>query len=230
MANVENSFHTYFEPKIERLRKTVDEEFAEKFSELQKSNLDVVRRGALNIICQKGGKAELDFVRRQCLRSTSGVNTFDLNYLQKYGDWSDVLPLVNVKRDFSGENLDLHSFLTDSYEIERVKTIYFLGKSDILRLLNTLDDNLTYKAIKHLTSKEFLDLPNELILKQLHSENDHLRKSVCLSICKLYKKADIQSLLSQYLTGETYFYNVVHWLDLGCSLNRRDVQAMVSKL
>jgi hypothetical protein len=75
--------------------------------------------------------------------------------------------------------------------------------------------------IVHSTDKEFRDLTNEEIKLLFEKAHDGVRKAAALKCIRSFSKGRLTALMAEYLSEETRFYNVVHWLDLGISTSRR---------
>jgi len=59
---------------------------------------------------------------------------------------------------------------------------------------------------------------------ELDNEDDQLRKIVAIKCAQALKQRRIRGLLDKYLKQEHYYYNSLHWLDLGASMPRHLVK------
>ncbi|MDK5836647.1 hypothetical protein, partial [Serratia nevei] len=93
------------------------------------------------------------------------------------------------------------------------------GREDELLAL-PMNSNLKARLIAQLNSKEFSRVSSNEIKKLLNDEDINIREKLSLKIIECLPKKDIEAIMKDYLYQDTYFYNVVHWLDLGISLKR----------
>jgi len=145
---------------------------------------------------------------------------------QLWGDWNDI-PLIieSLSRDNSGFSL-LSSDEGVRYDVV-AKALYRLGKSNLSNLVLL---NMPPKLFAHLRmvigEKEFSTLGDELLITLLDNEVDRIRKVVALKCVASLPKARIVALLSEYGKADRFrYYSVVHWVDLGASLDRGAARA-----
>ncbi len=73
-------------------------------------------------------------------------------------------------------------------------------------------------VIVEASDRDFRKLSDTFIMKLLRYEQDSYRKSVALKCVIALQKQRVTKILSNYTSESArYYYNVVHWLDLGAS-------------
>ena len=86
------------------------------------------------------------------------------------------------------------------------------GKKRSRDLLESGDSDVVKEAIRwYIANKESLDWSEMSTL--LCSKNDEIRLLAAAYAVKTWTRRKLVSLLKRYLSGETYYYNVVCWLD-----------------
>jgi hypothetical protein len=69
------------------------------------------------------------------------------------------------------------------------------------------------------SDRVFRDLGDAVIIDLLRSKRDVVRKAAALKCVQALPKKRVAKILAAYISpSEPYYYNVVHWLDLGASL------------
>jgi hypothetical protein len=100
------------------------------------------------------------------------------------------------------------------------KAILRLGRdrlSDILQL--EMSVSLKKTIVVNASQKSFAKLSTEFLCKMLRAEDTDLRKLICLKCLIVFKKPRLRIILRDYVAApESYYYNVIHWLDFGISM------------
>jgi hypothetical protein len=237
-----------FKHKSEELRTSIDGQFKDEFNmglklmterfgddfDEFKSLEEPIRKKltlrGLEIICRQGEISDLGRVRRVLASGFLDYYSADaIEYLRKFGEWEDI-PLIieSVKRPTSeSTNWILLPSDEEKYK-SAARAIYELGRTRIAEVLRVPGPyKLLVQIIKEIPDKGYRNL-NDLSLNQLlHSEDDTARKFAAIKCIKALPKKRIVKLLEDYITnGQSYYYNVVHWLDFGVSTPRdRALQA-----
>jgi hypothetical protein len=192
-------------------------EQAKTLEEFIRKNL--TRKG-LDVVCLRGGIDDLDLVRSVLSSEFVPYSDNDLEFLRRYGSWEDI-PLIVKSLDrwsFAGSG----RILADPEYSKVARAIVALGRGRLAELLAVeMPHQLLSHLIVHSTDKEFRDLTNEEIKLLFEKAHDGVRKAAALKCIRSFSKGRLTALMAEYLSEETRFYNVVHWLDLGISTSRR---------
>lgn len=171
-------------------------------------------------IASKLDKKELELMRT-FLRSEHAMLTNNLiTYFSRFGDWSDVLELVKFDKS------NKWSLIGGKSSISLIKSLLCnsivklsSGKVSELLMLN-IDANLKKVIIARLTKASINKLSTDEIIRLMNDGNSSIREAICLKYINCAPKERIVHIQSEILSKETYFYNVVHWLDMGVSLKK----------
>jgi len=228
---VDNQYKNEFSSMLQSMN--VSGEILEKIQSFEKHLCKEFTRKGLDIICSKFDQSDLNRVRFALKSGFVEFSTEYVKYLAKFGEWDDISLIIDsVKQPGNGYH---NSVLTTSDE-HKYKTaahaIYTLGKSrmhDILAM--SMPSKLLSQLIIEITDKAFLNLSDTLINQVLGSEEEGVRKVASLKCVKVLPKRRIERLLNEYaVSGESYYYNVVHWLDFGVSTPRDRSKLAVKKV
>jgi hypothetical protein len=85
------------------------------------------------------------------------------------------------------------------------------------------------RRIAYAADKEIASLDDDAVLNMLFSEADKVRKAIVLRIIKSLSKSRLNRLLDRYMSHATFYYNVVHWLDMGISIGKQQVRGVVDR-
>lgn len=171
-------------------------------------------------ICKLMKKEDLGIVRGYLKSKGSTISVTIMTYFKKYGDFDDIPKLCNAKIKLAGTFLGNFSDGQISNKA-LADTILFLSKGKESELLEIdISDALRVNVFSQMTINGFKNIPHHKIIALLNNKNSFLRERVCLKAIEAMSKSQITSLLSDYSQQGTYFYNVIHWLDFGISLNK----------
>ncbi|ODU67192.1 MAG: hypothetical protein ABT11_20780 [Novosphingobium sp. SCN 66-18] len=135
-------------------------------------------------------------------------------YLARHGDWSDISRLAAIAPKSIGERTTLLS-LGKTFVDECAIAIYAIARKRLPELAAIeLKADLLAKILKLASPREFAVLSDEQISILLLSDNDELRRVTALKVVASIGLNRAKAILETHLSGERYFYNVVHWLDL----------------
>jgi hypothetical protein len=111
--------------------------------------------------------------------------------------------------------------------------MYSLGSG---RLAKLLEMKMPFALLRHVVlatrDTQFRKLKDNEMITLLGSPDDHVRKAVAVKCVKTFGQRRVANLLRSYLAGAgtSYYYNVVHWLDMGVSLQRREARNAASRV
>ena len=195
---------------------------------LQDSTLEYLRKEMVQecteIFCRHTKRSDLALVR-DILNRNAVSYAFDIaNFLGSYGDWTDLerITAISSKIPFVGFSLISADDHSDAYRT-LAKAILKLGSR---RIADTLDlkiaTEIKVEIIRLLRKAQFELFDDAYICRLLADDQDAVRKSVALKVVVSLSRIRIQKILEKYYdVSETYYYNVIFWLDLGSSVEAR---------
>jgi hypothetical protein len=72
-----------------------------------------------------------------------------------------------------------------------------------------------------ITDSDFRTIGSQTILELLHSAIDQVRKVAALKSVKALPRKKLKEILESYLSSDRmHYYNVIHWLDFGISVQK----------
>jgi len=89
------------------------------------------------------------------------------------------------------------------------------------------DNAIKRAVILKFTQRDMAKLGDGLLIEQLNSADDQLRKAVAIKCALALTQTRVNNLLERYIqqSGQRY-YNSIHWLDLGASMARSVVKVV----
>jgi len=186
--------------------------------------------GTLAVLCKLNDSTDIELVRETLDAIDIELSPELLAYLGKFGDWSDIVRIERLASPFSGRR-GLLAFSYNLFADERAAAILELGKSRVADLLNAELSAPIRKALaKRFSKSVFRNLSNDTIIAELDRKDDDYRIVFALRCVESLPKERIETILDLYIERETSrFYNSIHWLDLGASLPKKQVNAIVSR-
>lgn len=158
---------------------------------------------------------------RAYLKSDNSLLSYNLiSYFSRFGEWCDVIDLVRYDKPSTWSLLDLN------YDSEKIKDLLCQaliklssGKITELLLLN-MDEGLKKRIISKVSKASINRLSIDNIINLMNDSSDSIREAICIKYVNCASKEKIILMQSMILAKETYFYNVIHWLDMGVSLKK----------
>jgi hypothetical protein len=145
----------------------------------------------------------------------------DIAYLERFGEWEDISLLTAIAERPHRNSpllLALSSTIDEKYR-RTAQATYKIGRARLPELLAIPMPSrlLTYLTVQ-LGKSATLSLPDRTLHSLFRYEDDLVRKAASLMCVKFLPKRRLEKLLSEYLSGDQWYYNVIHWLDFGVSL------------
>jgi hypothetical protein len=141
--------------------------------------------------------------------------------MRRFGEWEDIPLIVDAVQRPNGGSSSLLSPGTEvSTKYARAaRVILAIGRGRLAELIsNRLPALLLARIIVEASDREFRMLDDNSIDLLLHSEDESARKATALKCIRALSKRRVARILTSYIAlGQTYYYNVVHWLDLSVS-------------
>ena len=225
--DIDDTFEAYFEERIQRMENLFgalsagSKDFTQKLKELKDRYKDIedfdrkqLTRQGLDILCRAGKREDLQRIRDNIQGGYAGVSKTDVRYLGKYGEWTDIPLLLNVKTgyydDFQGEVAEA------VIKISRGRSV-----SELFSLEMPL--GILKKTIELCAKSRFSKISRDTLFGLLNHESPDVRKAASIKAVQTLSVKRIKSILREYVSGDKYrYYNVIHWLDLGASMSRDD--------
>ncbi|HHK5628446.1 TPA: DUF4062 domain-containing protein, partial [Serratia marcescens] len=189
-------------------------------------NIEVSVRNNIAAACadwlfQCMDKSDILILRDFLSRKSTVMTNVIANYISKFGEWQDIELIYNA--NFTQPSYSILGLAAQNNKMMNIAVSAMIkigkGREDELLAL-PMNSNLKARLIAQLNSKEFSRVSSNEIKKLLNDEDINIREKLSLKIIECLPKKDIEAIMKDYLYQDTYFYNVVHWLDLGISLKR----------
>lgn len=191
-------------------------------------------RQGLNLICGSMDAADLPLVREVLAREETEYCSVDAEYLAKFGQWRDIPLIISslARPEYSRGVSSLLSLSRSNKFKESGRAIYQLGKhrlEDLLRLAMPAD--LLAEVLMVIPDTSWRQLSRGILLSLCDSEKESVRKRTVIRIIHAFPRGEVSAFFDEYLTNESIYYNVIHWLDFGTSVPRdRLARAKISAL
>lgn len=158
-------------------------------------------KAALAILARMGERPDAHFAREFVTQQEGDVQKHAVALLGRCGDPTDAETLLTVARGSRGEVKRL-----------AVEGALRLGQGSFDALLTSGDHELVTHALRWALDKDIADLPKRLEPLLAH-EDSTLREKALAVLSKKLRGEDMERLLKAYVAKESYYYNVVCWLD-----------------
>ena len=227
--DIDDTFKAYFEERIRRVETSFgDSSDSKDLVKKIKGSEDLHRkrptRQGLDILCRAGKSEDLQRIRSNLQGGYTGASKADAKYLGKYGEWTDILLLSNVKVEML--SVPQAALLADYYEDfqgEVAKAILRISRGNPVSELFALEMPavILKKTIELCSESRFSKISNNTLFKLLYHESPDVRKAASIKVVLTFSTKRIKAILHQYISSDKYrYYNVIHWLDLGASMSR----------
>ena len=186
-------------------------------------------RQGLDILCRACECEDLQRIRDNLQNCYAGASNADVEYLRKHGEWADISLLANT--DFLDLVGDLPFLIVQKNFQNKVATaILAMGRRHSISKLLALDIPTTIlkKTIELCTVPRFSRVSRNTLFALLHHELPDVRRTASIKTVQAFSVKRIKSILHDYTNSDkNSYYNVIHWLDLGASMPRDEVQKVV---
>lgn len=160
---------------------------------------------ALKGLLKDSKKEDIKYARRYTGKQYLGLtNDSVIELIKRYGKQEDIKILLLIARETFEETME-----------EAIKTAINISE-DKEELINKLvsDENETIattacKSIKHLPT----EVQKGMVVNLIHSKHEKVRLASVGLMPNLYNRGETEGLLDEYTSRDTYFYNVVYYLD-----------------
>lgn len=219
--HLDNRFTDYFEEKIKWIEQVVgaDEALLAKIKGLEVPLKRRLSSMAMAALASLGDKLDLRRIRHAVDSEEVEIEESVIAYLGRHGDWSDCKRVIDACDRHQSNQLNI--FGPPSPLIKPAAAVlYKLGKGNLADLLSTtMSPALRNNVIVLLAKKDIIAINDIELLAMLDITSDQARSIVAIKCARYLSKTRLTEILAKYVgRNTTYFYNVVHWLDLGISM------------
>ena len=232
--DVDDTFSAYFEERIRRMETTLRGNpgagaLIKRDRDIENFHRKKLTRQGLDILCRVGECRDLSRIRKSLMSDSTEASKLDAEYLAKHGEWVDI-PLL-AKADVLGSR-DSRATSTDheSFQTEVAKAILNMSHGHDISELFSLEMSaiILKKIIGLYPDSEFSGISDGILLELLDNESAGIRKAASMKVVQAFPIERIKSILYSYINRDkSYYYNVIHWLDLGVSMPTDKAQKVV---
>jgi hypothetical protein len=229
--NVDDRFGAHFEERIRRMEAVFGErasfqDLVKKLRDLEEVMRKQLTRQGLNVLCRAKKLEDLQRIRANLRDGYAEASKFDAQYLGRYGEWSDITLLSNVKEPIVGATI-LTMSSDAEFRVEVARAITAIGKkhsvSDLLSL--GMPAAILKKTIQLCPESRFAKISRDALFALFGHESEEVRKAAVALTVRALPAKRIKRILREYLgSDKTRYYNIIHWLDLGAAMSRDDAR------
>lgn len=160
---------------------------------------------ALDGLARNGKQEDVKYARKYL--GNTQYNIADkgaIGLLSRFGDSSDVENLIKVALKNYGQTK--HFALETAYKLSE-------NKDDLLERLINDDDNATADIAVKILSNHESARKIEITQTLFKSKIDKRRIEGFAIVSRYYDTSDLEKLLYEYISQQSYYYNIVTWLD-----------------
>ena len=221
--DIRDNFQDHFDSVIARRRATLGDAVAdltlpndrELIYEFRASHMV---RSALNVIGEKAEKADLPLFRQALASPYFTMSERDFEVFGKYGEWSDIPNIARASRSSGGSLLIPDVVVPVEVVARAILKIAGRRTREVLEL--ELPDVVRSAMLKLLSKAAFSGLPDTALFRLFNETSDDVRRTAAIRAARDLSRRRCVQILDIYNTQATYYYNVMHWLDLAVSMPR----------
>ena len=181
-------------------------------------------------IASRMNKNDIQLIRSYLKNENSLISKNIISYFSRFGEWCDVHILVNYDKSTKWSTPKNDSGPSKLKNI-LCQTIIKLSGVKISELLEMhMDEDLRKSLITKVSKAGINRLSIDKIVNLMNSDNSKTREAICLKYINCVSKEKVTQIQKIILEKDTYYYNVVHWLDLGVSLKKEWSQNATDRL
>jgi hypothetical protein len=233
-SNLADGFKGYFESKLDIFTSQygAESKLVADTRGLEKFLRDRLTSLTLDVLCKISDDQDLWLIRKTLDEYDTSFSESALKFLARFGDWSDKDRIISFTKRHSdspsGHSGALTYLLSNmGRNSELIATaLYAIAKSRLIDLLNLdVAQDIRRYLIKAMSQRDIICLSDDIILRELNSENDQFRRAFALKCVEALSQSRARMLLHKYTDGSSKrYYNSIHWLDLGASMPRQLVK------
>ena len=232
-SEVDGTFGEYFDERIRRREVSLgNNAFSQDLVRQSREIEDFVRqkltRRGLDILCRKRKKGDVDRIRSNLKSGYAGASIEDLEFMGTYGCDDDVVLLSSLNAPYSGRGLLPFEPPGDFHDGIARALLKITRKSPVGDLFSMpISESILKRTITLCSEARFSRISEEALKMLLNHESADVRKAASVMVVRAFPKFRVKGILKDYMRGEKFrYYNVMHWLDLGVSMSRKDVRVI----
>ena len=231
-SDVEDRFGRYFRERIERMERffvntmsTSVRGLIDRALESEDPHRQRLTRRGLDLLCNAKRPVDRDRIVKNLRDAYVGISTADAEYLESHGEWSDI-PFVIQSATSSRSELWSWYESHDALDRAVAKAVVGMGRgrSATEFLLFEMPSSILAKVITLCSNSCFSTISPDAFMALLHDESDQVRRAAAIKAARTFPAKRIRWTLHQYIDSESFYYNVIHWLDLGASMSRNETR------
>lgn len=199
-SHIEEKHHKFIEGMMEK--------YIKEYEGIEDYNAGQFISAALSGLVKNGESSDLPFARRFLAERKPqyywAVETDAIRLIQRFGDESDVDSLLAVAQEAYGEIKELaaQTALQLSPGVNGVAKRFLEG-----------DDSTLFRLASDALITEHLPEVKLLMESYLASDTNYKRSTAVLFLVRTCSPGELRQVLERYIQRDSYFYNVVCWLD-----------------
>jgi hypothetical protein len=206
--DLENGFKRVRQRSIAEIDSKLGAEFAEvaveQFKNLEEFILSQFVEAALVGLVTNGQPSDIRFGRQYLASERSATQLAAVRIVRRFGTSEDVPALLQISRESWGEARNEAGAAALTMSANPVDVALELADSKSPMLVH-----IGYEWLYKNGSSEV----DKYFEKLMESESDRDRVRAVYYLCRNRGRGDLESILRAQLNRETYYYNVVTWLD-----------------
>ncbi|MEM8770079.1 MAG: DUF4062 domain-containing protein [Pseudomonadota bacterium] len=231
LKNIKDGFASHFESKLQEFAQKVghDDVQIEKTRGISGFIRQKLTTAALDSLCKINSKSDISIVRKAIRENELFFSKTVLAYLGKHGNWNDKEVILSYSDKYAAGKATLRLWSEPRYP-DIASALYSIGRGRLVDLLKLeLHEEILAEIFNCLTQKNIRSLDRPFLVELLNRKNDRARVNLAKKCVVHLTKPDLKLLLDGYCKeGESRFYNVVHWLDLGTTMPRSTARKVVN--
>jgi hypothetical protein len=216
--NLDDLFDSYFEIQVIRDKNqgVLTEDLEREVRNMKSLVIRKICTVALAAVTSQSQPEDIHLVRKVLDNGAAEAEEAIIRYLGKFGDWSDI-NRIKVLGEGEKSQKSLFDLIKTALPDQKADAILSLGKSRVTDMLEIeMDNSIRLRIAKKLPKRLVESLRDEILIRELERPVDAYRRMFALRCVQSLPKSRIAKLLDRYMHGTGhYFYNSVHWLDLG---------------
>lgn len=188
---------------------------------------------ALNALCAFGKHIDIDVVRSTLDRRKITASVEIIQFLGKFGDWTDVKRIIGLRDSYTSAS-SLLGLTLDSLAQDRARALINVSQSriaDLLELELELPLDIRNAIARALPRNTIVQFDDETLLRELNRDVDEYRWIFAIRCLQSLGRDRIGRLFQNYINSDEYrFYNVVHILDLGSAFSSRRAREIAARM
>jgi hypothetical protein len=218
MNGLQEKFSKHFS---EYKRKFRNFESDENMRELEAYYIGQRVTASIILLIKEGSNKSVDFIKQYILNKDTDITSMELAFLQTHCNWGDIGKIVALLGRVT---------LSDSLSCDAARLLVNVAEDNIDELLGYELVALRYRVIFNILIKRFRAIKRSCILDQLKSSDALVRKVAAIKCVMAFSVRTVKSILSNIMNGQTAYYNVIFWLDVGASVPSKLARARLTKV